>query len=32
MGIFKNLVGFLKIPDEFFISLYISMTYEKRRK
>ena len=32
MGISKNLVGFLEMPDEFFISLYILMTYEKHRK
>ncbi len=31
-GISKNLVGFLEMPDEFFISLYILMTYEKHRK
>ena len=28
----KNLVGSLEMPVEFFISLYISMTYEKHRK
>ena len=27
----KNLVGFLEMPDEFFISPYVSMTYEKHR-
>lgn len=32
MAPLKNLVGFLKVPGEFFISLYISMPYEKHRK
>ena len=30
MGISKNSVGFLEMPDEYFlISLYIVMTYQK---
>ena len=32
LGSSKNLVGFLELPAEFFISLYILVTYEKHRK
>ena len=32
MGISKNFVRFLEMPDEFFVSPYISMTYKKHRK